>query len=274
MTDKDAFKEFLRSRPVAFYPDFAAIGGSVTAGVLLSQLFYWKDKETDPDGWIYKTQKHWKDEICLSRPEQETARRKLREAGILQEKLKGNPAKLYYRIDFDAMIAALSKLYDGRVQDAGIQHAEIQQTKDAGIQQSSMRESSKHSLHRLPSKNTTSKKGGKTQTQLDDEELMKAIQYIEKETGQKLHPDKYLKIWWYNAIKADTLPTLKFMIKNFCHNEANIKIRKWDWISFFKYQAKRANFAVADIRLRQHAEPEDDGVPEEERQRHREAAGV
>lgn len=90
----------------------------------------------------------------------------------------------------------------------------------------------------------------------------------------RLTVNRQLKIWWYNAIKDDDLNTLKFMIKNFCHNEANRKIQKWDWISFFKYQAKRANFAVADIRVRQHAEPDDDGVPEEERQRHREAAGV
>ena len=274
MTDKDAFKEFLKSRPVAFYPDFAAIAGSVTAGVLLSQLFYWKDKESDPDGWIYKTQKNWRDEICLIRPEQETARRKLREAGILQEKLKGNPAKLFYRIDFDAMISALSKLYEGRFQDAGIQHAEIQQAKDAGIPQARMRKSSKHSLHRLPSENTTTAGAGKTLTEIHDEELQKAVDYIYKATGVPLKIDKHLKIWWYNAIKTDTLDTLKFMIKNFCHNEANRKIQKWDWICFLRYQAKRANFAVADIRVRQHAEPDDDGVPEEVRRLHREAAGV
>ena len=123
-------------------------------------------------------------------------------------------------------------------------------------------------------KRKTSPDGERSMTEYHDDELKKAVGYILKETGIRLSVNRQLKIWWYNAIKDDTLVTLKFMVKNFCHNEANKKIGKWDWISFFKYQAKRANFAVADIRVRQHAEPDDDGVPEEERQRHREAAGV
>jgi len=125
MTEKEVFKTFLTSRPIAFYPDFSAVGGSTNSGVLLSQLFYWKDKESDPDGWIYKTQKDWLNEISLTRAEQETARKKLRDAGILQEKLKGNPAKLYYRIDFDVLITALKLLYESRGQDAEIPHAEL-----------------------------------------------------------------------------------------------------------------------------------------------------
>lgn len=125
-----------------------------------------------------------------------------------------------------------------------------------------------------PIKKISSPDGERSMTEYHDDELKKAVTYIHKETGVKLAITKHVKIWWYNAIREDDLNTLKFMIKNFCHNEANRKIQKWDWISFFKYQAKRANFAVTDIRVRQHAEPDDDGVPEEERQRHREAAGV
>lgn len=146
MTEKEVFKTFLTSRPIAFYPDFSAVGGSTNAGVLLSQLFYWKDKESDPDGWIYKTQKDWLNEISLTRAEQETARKKLRDAGILQEKLKGNPAKLYYRIDFDALITALKSLYESRGQDAEIPHAEIPH--------SSMLETSTLSLTKSTTKTT------------------------------------------------------------------------------------------------------------------------
>jgi len=155
MTDKDTFKEFLQSKPVAYYPDFAAISGSTNAGVLLSQLFYWKDKESDPDGWIYKTQKDWQTEIYLTRNEQETARKKLRENGILQERLKGNPAKLYYKIDFDVIIERLKVLYESRQQDAGTQHAETSHTKVAGIAHTSMQGISKPSLQKLHSETTT-----------------------------------------------------------------------------------------------------------------------
>lgn len=150
MTDKETFKEFLTSKPVAFYPDFAAIVDSTNAGVLLSQLFYWRDKQDDPDGWIYKSQKDWKREISLTRTEQETARKKLRESGIMQEKLKGNPAKLYFRIDFDKLIQSLSALYESRFQDAGNPQAQ-----DAETLHTSMRKSSKLSLTENTTKTTT-----------------------------------------------------------------------------------------------------------------------
>lgn len=143
MTEKEVFKTFLTSKPIAFYPDFSAVTGSTNAGVLLSQLLYWKDKEIDPDGWIYKTQKDWLTETSLTRSEQETARKKLRDCGIVEEKLKGNPAKLYYRINFDSLIVALKSLYESRGQDAETPHAETLH--------SSMRETSTLSL----AKNTT-----------------------------------------------------------------------------------------------------------------------
>ena len=155
MTDKDTFMAFLKSRPVAFYPDFAAVAGTINAGVLLSQLFYWKDKESDPDGWIYKTQKGWLKELGLTRSEQETARKKLRDLGLVHEKLKGNPSKLYYKVDFDALIEALKALYESRSQDAETLHAETLQPKDAASLQAKMQESSILSLQRLQTKITS-----------------------------------------------------------------------------------------------------------------------
>jgi hypothetical protein len=95
-------------RVVAYHPSFAAIGGGVTAGLLLAQLFYWHDRGSDPDGWIYKTQAEWEEETGLSRWEQETARRRLRERGLVEEKLAGLPARLYYRLDVERLIALLS----------------------------------------------------------------------------------------------------------------------------------------------------------------------
>jgi hypothetical protein len=96
------------SRVVAYHPSFAAIAGGVTAGLFLAQLFYWHDKGSDPDGWIYKTQAEWEEETGLSRWEQETARRRLRERGLVEEKLAGLPARLHYRLDVERLIALLS----------------------------------------------------------------------------------------------------------------------------------------------------------------------
>jgi hypothetical protein len=95
-------------RVVAYHPSFAAIGGGVIAGLFLAQLFYWHDRGSDPDGWIYKTQAEWEEETGLSRWEQETARRRLQERGLLEEKLAGLPARLYYRLDVERLIVLLS----------------------------------------------------------------------------------------------------------------------------------------------------------------------
>ena len=70
------------TRPVSFHPVLAKISGSVTAGLMLSQAVYWarvlERTKPEADGWFYKTQAEWTEEICLSRWEQDGARRSLR----------------------------------------------------------------------------------------------------------------------------------------------------------------------------------------------------
>jgi hypothetical protein len=98
------------SRPTAYHRIFARIGGGALAGLFLSQLWYWSDKGRDADGWIYKTQAEWQDEIDMTRDEQETARKALRKRGLIEEVKRGLPAKLFYRIDQDAITAAIVAL--------------------------------------------------------------------------------------------------------------------------------------------------------------------
>jgi len=104
-----AIQELLGGGPIAYYRVFAAVGGGVTSGVLLSQLYYWHDKTRDPDGWIFKTQDQWQQETGLTRREQETARRNLRERGLIDEKLAGIPARLHYRLNVDRLVALLAE---------------------------------------------------------------------------------------------------------------------------------------------------------------------
>lgn len=107
--DEGAIRLLLK-RPIAFHVVFARIAGNTTAGVFLSQLWYWHDRGKDPDGWIYKTQAEWYDETCLTRYEQESARKSLREKGILEEKREGLPALLYYRINLETFFRAVNEM--------------------------------------------------------------------------------------------------------------------------------------------------------------------
>ena len=96
-------------RPIAFHKIFAQISGGITSGLFLSQLFYWHDKGSDPDGWIYKNYREWEEETTMTRRELDTARKRLKAIGVIQEKKAGAPAKLFYRIDFDRLITLISE---------------------------------------------------------------------------------------------------------------------------------------------------------------------
>lgn len=85
--------------PVSFHRCLVPITGSVTAALLLSQAIC-TAQEADPtlNGWFRKSQDQWAEETGLSRWEQETARRILRDAGFMEEQRIGMPAKLWYRV--------------------------------------------------------------------------------------------------------------------------------------------------------------------------------
>ena len=96
----------LLDRPIAFQRSFIRLDIGVTAALFLSQMIYWTNR-SDDDGWVYKTQEEWEEETGLSRYEQEGARKKLRSIGVLQEKKKGVPARLFYKVDNDILFQAL-----------------------------------------------------------------------------------------------------------------------------------------------------------------------
>lgn len=130
-------------RPVAYYPKLVPITGSTNATILLCQFLYWEGKQHDEDGWIYKTQADINEETGLTRYEQEGARKKLRESGILEEKRSGIPAKLYFRVDHD-------KLHNLWESQARMQKTPIQGGSDEPEQDA-------ENSHSLTSTETTSK---------------------------------------------------------------------------------------------------------------------
>lgn len=99
----------LLKRPIAYHPAIAKAFGSVQLAIFWSQLYYWKDKGKDPEGWIYKTSEEIFNETGLKRRGQETARKKAEKLGIIEELKKGMPAKLHYRIDMEQTIKILAK---------------------------------------------------------------------------------------------------------------------------------------------------------------------
>ena len=90
-------------RPIAFHRRFVSLTGSVNAALMLSQAVYWQKKNKDGDWW-FQTREKWTDETGMTRDEQETARKKLRECSFWKEELRGVPAKMYYMVDIEELL--------------------------------------------------------------------------------------------------------------------------------------------------------------------------
>lgn len=94
-------------RPVAFHRAFVAMGVGITGALMLSQALYWSKRTNDGSVWFYKTQQEWEEETGLTRYEQETARAKLIEMGVLEEEKRGVPCKLFFRVCREGLAAVL-----------------------------------------------------------------------------------------------------------------------------------------------------------------------
>ncbi|PPK41460.1 hypothetical protein B0G57_1292 [Trinickia symbiotica] len=113
--------QLLGNREVISYsPPLARAIGDVEATIFLCQACYWQS-QIGVDEWFYKlrdaernadgrmqaprdaSRQSWEWETGLSRTRQESARRRLKLLGLLEESLQGIPAKLYYRVNLDRL---------------------------------------------------------------------------------------------------------------------------------------------------------------------------
>lgn len=187
ITPDYALLHSLLTRPIAFHRVFVTISGSVLAGLMLSQAYYWTPRGESDDGWFYKTQAEWEEETGMSRWEQETARKKLLQiktaAGehVWQEERRGVPAKLFYRVS----IPALFECIFGEPIDVAI--------KNGGSPQSSMLES-----HILEGGNPTDKTVAKPQsfytettTDISAQKQKRPPTGAKSKSPKPYHPDEY-----------------------------------------------------------------------------------
>lgn len=97
-------------RSIAYRPKLAKLFGGVTAEIFFEQIFYWQDKAENNELGVYKTQSELEEETGLTRKEQETARKKLREIGILTETHKRLEHRIYFKINMEKLDELLSTL--------------------------------------------------------------------------------------------------------------------------------------------------------------------
>ncbi|HRH79646.1 MAG TPA: hypothetical protein PLW81_01210 [Thiobacillaceae bacterium] len=96
--------------PIVFHRAYVAIAGSITAALFLSYAGYaYADIPEEREGWFTRTQNEWERDTGLTRREQETARRQLRERGLLEERRVGMPAVLWYRVNWARLRDSLER---------------------------------------------------------------------------------------------------------------------------------------------------------------------
>lgn len=103
---------------LAYHPRLVGISGGVTPALMLSQALYWTrilaQQGDDRDGWFWKTREEWRAETALSRHEQESARKRLARHSFWQQRRRGMPARMWFRVDLDALAYAIDAAYCGR----------------------------------------------------------------------------------------------------------------------------------------------------------------
>ena len=95
-------------RPVAYYPALVERLGSVNAALFFCQIFFHTGKEWDPELGIYKSASDIQKEAGLSVDEQRTARKHLRNRGVLVETVRRLEHRIYYRLNLSKFDDLLS----------------------------------------------------------------------------------------------------------------------------------------------------------------------
>jgi len=86
---------------------YITITGDIKAALLLSQCIYWSDKTSRKDGFFYKSQAEWQDEIGLTRSELDTAYSRISHLVDYElHRASGAPTG-HYRVNFDALTQAI-----------------------------------------------------------------------------------------------------------------------------------------------------------------------
>ena len=97
----------LNQRPIAVYPIYIKLTGSVNAGLLLSQIMYWYGAMKGKT--FYKSDTEIMEETMLSVNELRNAKLRLKQMSFIKISLHGIPAKTHYTIDDKLLISEINE---------------------------------------------------------------------------------------------------------------------------------------------------------------------
>lgn len=194
----------LLDRSIAFQRPFVALGVGVTGALMLSQAIYWSKRTKNPDRWFYKTQTEWEEETGMTRREQETARKKLKELGLIEEVKRGIPCRVFFRVDHFALYERLCAHIEQSCMDESA-------TQDAPNSHTSMAESAKLDCTKAPSSSARNRQSNTESTETTSESTYRGTEAVPSplaaETPQQADCIPYEKIRdLYNQMLGGALP--------------------------------------------------------------------
>jgi hypothetical protein len=190
----------LLTRPVAYYSALARLLSSIPAAVMLSQAIYWQERVPHKRpmgcpgrGWWYHTIKDWETETALTRHEQLTARKKLKETNFWAEQKQGIPARLWFKVDIYELEKALINF-----QFATLRHTSIPQSRQQdGRFMAGSATASRQALHTEITTRTTTETTT-TNLQGESESIKQVLEHFAADEKQ----EEYLRLAFrYGAIK-------------------------------------------------------------------------
>lgn len=122
MSNYDYLKNVISSfsgdrRYITFPKIYLELTGEYTLAVFLNQLIYWSDKSRRKDGYFYKKNEEWKEEILLSDYQIRRATKKLKAMGFLETELKkanGTPVT-HYKVNMQAITDSILKFLNNGI---------------------------------------------------------------------------------------------------------------------------------------------------------------
>lgn len=101
-----ALRALMTGPYVAYYGNLArALGRSPSAAIFLGCVARWE--QYSEDGWVFRTQEQIEEETALTAKMQSGARKVLADYRVMEEERRGAPPRLFYRIDWGNVEAAL-----------------------------------------------------------------------------------------------------------------------------------------------------------------------
>jgi hypothetical protein len=227
---------------VLFYPELARRLDSIPAALLYQHLYFWSDKGSRPDGFIYKTKDVIKLETALTRDKQDRACDKLEAEGVI--KIRNMRANGHGTLHYKILVSPL-EFMSRKPAAAPAGNLPLQTQETSEVLTDSTTESTTDS--KIVSSSSIKKKTNKTETYLKNEVcLNKAVEAGEFQNAKYDFPTNGAYDWRALINHGQGLTPERFILARYWR----VKTEGEAWKANFSFATKDMMLAAIDEDIR------------------------